>query len=60
VVGDLAALLFLIKATEIFCLTALNPLTSPLPFFAYPLLVATFAGWSWALPRGDRPGVAEG
>ena len=51
VVGDLAALLFLVTATEIFSGQPLNPLTSPLPFFAYPLLVATFAGWIWTLVR---------
>ncbi len=51
VVGDLGALLFLVTATEIFSGQPLNPLTSPLPFFAYPFLVATFAGWIWTLLR---------
>ncbi len=54
VVGDVAALLFLVTATEIFSGQPLNPLTSPLPFFAYPLLVATFAGWIWTLMREQQ------
>ncbi len=27
------------------------PTTSPLPFFAYPVLVLTFLGWIWSLLR---------
>ena len=26
----------------------------PLPFFAYPFLVATLLGWAWTLVRGPR------
>ena len=26
----------------------LTPLSQPLPFFAYPFLVATLFGWAWA------------
>ena len=27
----------------------LSPISSPLPFFVYPLFVATFFGWIWTL-----------
>jgi hypothetical protein len=47
VLGLIAALLFLITALQIFYGLALNPLTTPLPFFAYPFLVATLLGWAW-------------
>jgi hypothetical protein len=50
-VSWLASLLFFVTAAEIFSGQPLNPLSSPLPFFAYPLLVATFAGWIWTLLR---------
>jgi hypothetical protein len=29
----------------------LLPTSSPLPFFAYPFLVATLLGWAWVLLR---------
>lgn len=29
------------------------PTTSPLPFFAYPFLVLSFAGWFWSLMKAD-------
>jgi hypothetical protein len=32
------------KSTE-----QLLPTSSPLPYFAYPFLVLTFAGWIWKL-----------
>jgi hypothetical protein len=48
VTGFMAALLFAIVAVRIFMGTALTPLSEPLPFFAYPLLVATLFGWAWA------------
>lgn len=32
---------------------ALNPLSKPLPFVAYPFLVATLIGWAWTHYRGD-------
>jgi hypothetical protein len=31
----------------------ITPLSRPLPSFAYPVLVATFAGWIAVLLRGD-------
>ncbi len=33
---------------------ALTPLSSPLPFFGYPFLVITFAGWIWTLLRENK------
>jgi hypothetical protein len=29
----------------------LLPTSAPLPFFAYPFLVATLLGWAWTLCR---------
>jgi len=48
-VGILSAILFYITATGIFQGESLSPLSSPLPFFAYPFLVMTFIGWIWTL-----------
>jgi hypothetical protein len=42
----IAALSFAIVAVQIFMGRALTPLTQPLPFFAYPALVATLFGWA--------------
>ena len=53
-VGMVACVLFIITATEIFWGRPLNPLSQPLPFFGYPFLVATFAGWIWTLLREIR------
>ena len=51
--GCAAAVLFGATALQIFAGVPITPLTSPLPFFAYPVLVATFGGWMWTLSR-DR------
>ena len=53
VVGTIAAVLFAIVAARIFWGEQLLPTASPLPFFAYPFLVLTFAGWIWTLLRAD-------
>ena len=45
--GFVACLLFAAVALQIFSGRALTPLSRPLPFFAYPFLVATLFGWSW-------------
>jgi hypothetical protein len=50
--GFLAALLFAVVAVRIFMGDALTPLSAPLPFFAYPFLVATLLGWAWVHYRG--------
>lgn len=46
-VAAVAALLFAVVAVQIFIGRALTPLSQPLPFFAYPFLVATLFGWAW-------------
>ncbi len=46
-VGFIAALLFALVALQIFSGRELTPLSQPLPFFAYPFLVATLLGWAW-------------
>jgi hypothetical protein len=43
--GLAAALLFAVTAARIFWGEPLLPTASPLPFFAYPVLVLTFVGW---------------
>jgi hypothetical protein len=51
VLGGGAACLFAITAGRIYAGEALLPTSSPLPFFAYPFLVATLLGWAWVLLR---------
>ena len=50
-VGIIGAILFAITAARIFWGEQVLPTSSPLPFFAYPFLVLTFAGWIWKLLR---------
>lgn len=45
------AVLFLLVAVQIFSGASLNPLSRPLPFFAYPFLAATLFGWAWVHSR---------
>lgn len=47
--GFVSSVLFLVTATEIFWGEPVTPLSSPLPFFAYPCLAITFVGWIWTL-----------
>jgi hypothetical protein len=56
--GLAAALLFAATASLIFAGTQITPLSQPLPFFAYPVLVATFVGWIVTLLK-DRVGAAR-
>jgi hypothetical protein len=49
--GALAGLLLAVVAVRIFAGDALTALSRPLPFFAYPLLVATLLGWAWERAR---------
>jgi hypothetical protein len=49
--GILAAVLFSITSASIFWGQPVLPTSSPLPFFAYPFLVLTFAGWISTLIR---------
>lgn len=46
-------ILFGIVAAKIFWGQLLLPTAKPLPYFAYPFLVLSFAGWIWALLRSD-------
>ena len=49
--GIVACLLFAVTSGRILWGADLMPISSPLPFFAYPFLVATFIGWIWRLFR---------
>ncbi|HUI40843.1 MAG TPA: hypothetical protein VL523_02625 [Terriglobia bacterium] len=49
--GVVTSILFFIVSFSIFWGRPLSPLSSPLPFFAYPFLVLTFIGWIWTLLR---------
>jgi hypothetical protein len=51
--GGSAASLSAVTAGRIYAGEALLPTSSPLPFFAYPFLVATFVGWAWTLVRTE-------
>lgn len=59
--GAVAAILFGFTSLRIFAGTPLTPLSKPFPYFAYPFLVLTFAGWFWktvktrGLEIGQRP-----
>lgn len=48
-VGIVASLLFAITSGRIFHGEQITPTSSPLPFFAYPVLVLNFVGWIWTL-----------
>ena len=47
--GLVSAVLFAVVAARIFLGEQLLPTSTPLPFFAYPVLVLTFIGWIWSL-----------
>jgi hypothetical protein len=47
--GLIGAVLFAITSARIFVGEQILPISSPLPFFAYPFLVLTFAGWIWSV-----------
>jgi hypothetical protein len=51
ILGVVSAVLFIVTAARIFWGEQLQPTSAPLPTFAYPVLVATFAGWIWTLWR---------
>ena len=50
-VGIIGSVLFAITAARILWGEQVLPTSSPLPFFAYPFLVLTFAGWIWKVLR---------
>ena len=49
--GFVASVLFAVVSLRIFWGSALTPISRPLPTFAYPILVLTFAGWIWTIVR---------
>ena len=49
--GILGALLFAVTSARIFWGEQLTPIARPLPYYAYPFLVLTFAGWIWTVLR---------
>jgi len=51
ILGVISGLLFLAVAVQLFIGRELTPLSQPLPFFAYPFLVATLLGWAWKCYR---------
>ena len=51
ILGIVSAGLFLVTAVRIFWGEPLQPTSTPLPTYAYPVLVATFIGWIWTLLR---------
>jgi len=53
--GFVAATLFAVTAGQIFAGTQITPISRPLPFFAYPVFVATFVGWILTLLKSDAP-----
>jgi hypothetical protein len=56
--GAIASVMFAVTALQIFGGTALNPLSRPLPFNAYPLLVLTLFGWAWVHYRSGSRNTA--
>src|SRR5579871_4471471 len=50
-VGLVASVLFGVVSLQIFWGIALTPIARPLPTFAYPILVLTFAGWIWTIVK---------
>ena len=49
--GAIAAVLFAVTAVRMFGGARLTPLSTPLPFYAYPFLAITLFGWAWAHVR---------
>jgi putative tryptophan/tyrosine transport system substrate-binding protein len=56
-IDQAALVLFAATAVLIFAgVQVIMPTTSPLPFYAYPVFVATLGGWIWSLTAGwSRP-----
>lgn len=51
--GCVGAVLFGLVSLRIFAGQLITPIDKPLPYFAYPFLVLTFAGWGWATVRSE-------
>jgi hypothetical protein len=56
ILGIVSAILFIVTAARMFWGEQLHPTSAPLPSYAYPVLVATLAGWIWSLWRGETTG----
>ena len=54
--GLIASALFAITSLQVFAGVPLQPTSAPLPFFAYPFLVATLLGWAWGLLKSNADG----
>ena len=52
--GAVAAILLAVTAARMFAGAAMTPLSTPLPFFAYPFLAITLFGWAWVHVRSNR------
>jgi hypothetical protein len=57
ILGIAAAVLFAATACRIFAGAQITALSQPLPFFAYPVLVATFVGWIVTLLKHGAAGA---
>ena len=53
-IGVVAAGLFAITSASIYAGEELLPTSAPLPFFAYPFLVANLVGWAWTLMERSK------
>lgn len=53
VAGIAASVLFTVTAAGIFWGANLTPLSKPLPFYAYPIIVLTFVGWILTLVKNE-------
>ena len=51
ILGIVSAVLFIVTAARMFWGEPLQATSTPLPAYAYPVLVATFIGWIWTLWR---------
>ena len=49
----IGGVLFAIVSVNIFLGAQVLPISSPLPYFAYPFLVLSFAGWFWSLLKTE-------
>jgi hypothetical protein len=52
--GAVATILFGFTSLRIFSGAQLTPVSKPFPYFAYPFLVMTFAGWFWKTVKSPR------
>ena len=56
--GMVAGILFAVTYIQVVMGAHITPLTKPLPFFAYPVLVATMFGWIWTLLKANPASTA--